>query len=30
MNGDDVSDLWQELDGLDKEVSDYITVGMTI
>ena len=24
-NGEDVSDLWAELDGLDVEVSDWIT-----
>ena len=25
MNGEDVTDLWAELDGLDVEVSDWIT-----
>ena len=25
LNGDDVADLWAELDGLDVEVSDWIT-----
>lgn len=28
MNGDDVTDLWAELDGLDIEVSDWITTGV--
>ena len=28
LNGDDVSDLWAELDGLDVEVSDWITTGV--
>lgn len=28
MNGDDVADLWAELDGLDVEVSDWITTGV--
>ena len=28
LNGDDVADLWAELDGLDVEVSDWITTGV--
>ena len=27
MSGEDVADLWAELDGLDVEVSDWITTG---
>lgn len=28
MSGEDVTDLWDELDGLDVEVSDWITTGV--
>ena len=28
LNGDDVADLWAELDGVDVEVSDWITTGV--
>lgn len=28
LNGEDVADLWAELDGLDVEVSDWITTGV--